>query len=162
MALATVSIGSNEQAESNVPLSLRLLQQKLGTLDQSPWYQSDAVGFTGDCFINLVVAFETELLPEEINQELKRIENQLGRDRRKPRFSSRPIDLDLLTYADLIDTTLGLPRAEILTQAFVLKPLSDLLPATRHPETGESYQQLWLKMQAVAPELRPITPTTIG
>jgi len=156
--LATLSIGSNENPQRNVPISLQRLQTRFGDLHQSPWYESDAVGFEGDHFINLVVAFQTRLPPERINATLKQIENELGRDRSKARFSSRPIDLDLLTWGDHIDPAQDLPRAEILTQAFVLKPLADLLPRQNHPETGETFITLWQRMASKHHSLREIPP----
>lgn len=36
-----------------------------------------------------------------------------------------------------------LPRGEILKNAFVLQPLSDIAPDARHPVCGKTYGQLW-------------------
>ncbi|MGJ8687656.1 MAG: 2-amino-4-hydroxy-6-hydroxymethyldihydropteridine diphosphokinase, partial [Spongiibacteraceae bacterium] len=40
-----------------------------------------------------------------------------------------------------------LPRAEILYNAFVLLPLSELAPDTRHPECAKTYRQLWAEYE---------------
>ena len=39
-----------------------------------------------------------------------------------------------------------MPRREIVEHAYILKPLADLLPATPHPVTGESFVEIWLRL----------------
>jgi 2-amino-4-hydroxy-6-hydroxymethyldihydropteridine diphosphokinase len=124
-------------------------------VELSPVYDSAAVGFDGFDFLNLVVGLDTELGVEAVNAVFRDIENQLGRDRSLPKFASRSIDLDILTYDDLVLNTSGIrvPRPEILENAFVLKPLQDLAPDTPHPENGETYAVLWQRMAPTAPRL---------
>jgi 2-amino-4-hydroxy-6-hydroxymethyldihydropteridine diphosphokinase len=113
------------------------------------------VGFDGSDFLNLVAGVDTGLEVEAVAANFHSIEDQLGRDRSQPRFASRPIDLDILTYDDLILDVPGIrvPRPEILENAFVLKPLQDIAPQRLHPETGESYAELWQRMAPTAPRL---------
>jgi 2-amino-4-hydroxy-6-hydroxymethyldihydropteridine diphosphokinase len=40
-----------------------------------------------------------------------------------------------------------LPRAEILKNAFVLRPLADIAGAEQHPVSRKSYLQLWQDYQ---------------
>ena len=54
-----VSIGSNEQPQRHIKQAIELLRQQFGQLDMSPVYESEAVGFDGDNFLNLVVGFNT-------------------------------------------------------------------------------------------------------
>jgi len=63
--------------------------------------------------------------------------------RGEEKFSPRTIDLDLLTWGELVDEAADIPRSEILRYAFVLKPLADVAPDEQHPETGESYAGIW-------------------
>jgi len=149
-AVVYVSLGSNVDRESNIRLALRKMQQIFGTLRLSPVYESEAVGFDGDDFLNLVAGFECDIEVREVVLALREIEDQQGRDRTLPRFSHRPIDLDILTYNDLeIDEEgIQIPRHEILVNAFVLRPLQDLAPDTLHPLVKKSYRELW---QAMAP-----------
>ena len=51
-------------------------------------------------------------------------------------------------YDDAVfhDQGLDVPRREILQRAYVLKPLADLLPATPHPVTGESFADMWSRL----------------
>ena len=151
-SLVSISLGSNINPEQNIRQAVSALQTLFGTLTISPVYKTEAVGFDGDDFLNLVVSFTTSLTVHEVVSALKAIEDKIGRDRSQPRFSSRLIDLDLLTYADLVlhDAEVQVPRSEILQNAFVLKPLSDIHAEVLHPELQLSYQQLWEEMRKKA------------
>jgi 2-amino-4-hydroxy-6-hydroxymethyldihydropteridine diphosphokinase len=114
----------------------------------SPVYETDAVGFDGDAFYNLVVGIETDQTVAEIRQTLRAIEDARGRLRESEKFAPRTLDLDLLTWGDAVGVVDGyeLPRDEILKYAFVLAPLADVAPNERHPVDGRSYRQLWSDM----------------
>jgi len=142
---AYISIGSNIQPEKNVRLAVNVLRDIFGGLEISPVYESEAVGFDGDNFYNLVVAVATDMNVGEVNQCLHDIEDRYGRERNGHRFSSRSIDLDLLLYDDLCGEYDGvlLPREEIPHHAHVLCPLADLIPAEMHPGLNKTYLQLW-------------------
>ena len=74
---------------------------------------------------------------------LKELEDLQGRTRDK-KFGNRTLDLDLLTFDDTIcENPVTLPRAEILYNAFVLKPMADLVPNQHHPVVHKTYAQLW-------------------
>jgi 2-amino-4-hydroxy-6-hydroxymethyldihydropteridine diphosphokinase len=108
-------------------------------------YESKAHGFEGDNFYNLVAGFDTEESIERIKETLLRIESCLGRSRRENRFSARTLDLDLLLYDDIVrhDSHANLPHPDIKRYAFVLRPLADIAPDLRHPETGLSCAKMW-------------------
>jgi len=152
MARVSISLGSNIQRERNLRCAVDALRARYPQLVVSPVYETEAVGFEGDDFLNLVVAFDTEDAVQEIARQLKQIEDSIGRDRSQPRFSARTIDLDLLTYDQAVIDEEGIqvPRHEILKNAFVLKPLSDILGDEWHPTLGESYRELWLAMAPTA------------
>ena len=121
-------------------------------------YENKAVGFSGDNFYNFVVGCETGLELDEVISTLHRIEDEHGRDRSQPRFSSRTLDLDLLLYDDLvIDTgSLQLPRPDIDKYAYVLCPLAEIAPELRHPVSGKSYARLWSEFDRSDQELWPV------
>ena len=100
MATIYISIGSNINPLHYIQLALNDLQQHFGEIRNSRLYESQAVGFDGENFINLVSAAQTDLPVAEVVKVLHKIEDQHGRDRRGPKFSSRTIDLDLLLYAN--------------------------------------------------------------
>lgn len=143
MTRVYVSIGSNEDRERNIRLALSELQRRFGPLRRSSLFESSAVGFDGDPFYNLVAGFDTGLAPRAVIDCLKGIEDQSGRDRSRPKFSARSLDIDLLLHGDRVDSRLDLPRHEILRHAHVLKPLAELAPCRRHPVDGRTFRELW-------------------
>lgn len=145
MAQVYVSIGSNIERERHVTAALDALADRFGALAISPVYESEAVGFEGDHFLNLVVGFATGLPVGELVSVLREIENANGRVRTGQRFSGRTLDIDILTYDDCVGDIDGvsLPREEILHNAFVLLPLADIAPQQRHPQAGLCYAELW-------------------
>lgn len=150
-----VGIGSNLERETRLRQAVRALREQFGELKLSPVYDSAAVGFDGSDFLNLVAGLDTDLEVEPLVALFHQIEDRLGRDRSLPRFASRPIDLDILLYAECIIDLPGIriPRPEILENAFVLKPLQDLVPQRNHPEVGASFASLWQRMAPTAPSL---------
>jgi 2-amino-4-hydroxy-6-hydroxymethyldihydropteridine diphosphokinase len=150
-----IGVGSNVDPRQNIRRALEAMSSAFGGLEKSPVYQSAAVGFNGDDFLNLVVKFETSLDVVAVVGQLRVIEDAQGRDRSQPRFSKRPIDLDILLYGDLKinESGIQIPRDEIIESAFVLKPLSDLSPYLLHPLQKQSYQELWQAMAPDAPQL---------
>lgn len=145
MARVYISIGSNIDPQQNIVSAVEVLRQQHNTILLSPVYQSAAVGFEGDEFLNLVAGIDTPLTLEEIKKGLMALEKKFGRKDSHKGFQSRTLDLDLLLYNDVVrhDDQFDLPRAEIKQYAFVLKPLSDIAPDTLHPESGQSLSEMW-------------------
>jgi 2-amino-4-hydroxy-6-hydroxymethyldihydropteridine diphosphokinase len=91
-----------------------------------PWGVTDQ-----PAFVNAVIAVETSLAPHQLLERSEECERKLGRNRaRERRWGPRAIDIDLLTYDDLvlIDRDLILPHPHLLERAFVLVPLSEIAP----------------------------------
>ena len=144
MANVYISLGSNIDREKHVQLGISALEQAFGTLSLSSLFESDAVGFTGKAFYNMVIALETTKSVEQVALLLRDIEFAYGRSLNAKKFSPRSLDLDLLLYDSLItENPAQLPRDEITTNAFVLWPLSQVAPDVLHPILKESYQRLW-------------------
>lgn len=159
MARVYVSVGSNIEPAKNIRSVIAALRRLYPALILSSVYESKAVGFDGDNFYNLVVGFDTALEVMAMAAQLRQLEDAHARDRRGPKFSARTIDLDLLLYDDLqLDVEgLRLPREEICYNAFVLWPLAEVAAERVHPETGQSYQQMWQAFDKTQQELWPIT-----
>ena len=155
MARVYVSLGSNVDRERRIGEAVDELRGIFGDIELSPVYDSVAVGFDGSNFLNLVAGFDSDASPAAVVEAFRGIEDRLGRDRSLPKFASRPIDLDILLYDDLVLDQPGIriPRAEILVNAFVLRPLQDIAPTRRHPESGETFAELWRRMAPGAPRL---------
>jgi 2-amino-4-hydroxy-6-hydroxymethyldihydropteridine diphosphokinase len=101
------------------------LRKISGLYRTAPWGKLDQ-----DDFFNAVVLVETDLQPGELLQVLLQIEQQMGRDRSAGRWGPRSIDLDLLSYDDLVmkSPSLELPHPRMHLRAFVLQPLLELDP----------------------------------
>ncbi|NKB33499.1 MAG: 2-amino-4-hydroxy-6-hydroxymethyldihydropteridine diphosphokinase [Pseudomonadales bacterium] len=145
MAYLILSLGSNVNAENNIGLAIAALRQEYGELSLSTVYESEAVGFSGDNFLNLTATVECNKSLAEIITYLKQLEDSLGRDRSQTRFSDRTIDVDILIYGNETgeDCGLSLPRSEILENTFVLKPLAEMHPNLQFPDSGRTYQEFW-------------------
>lgn len=158
MATIYISLGSNIDREQNTRAGVDALKRAFGELNLSSVYESEAVGFEGDAFYNMVIACEVDTSVHETNQILRDIEDANDRDRSGPKFSSRTLDLDLLLYDDLIldENSIKLPRGEILKNAFVLWPLAEIAPHLKHPETGVSYADMWSAFDKTKQGLKPI------
>ena len=140
-----VSIGSNIERERHITAVLDALADRFGLLQISSVYESEAVGFDGDHFLNLVVGFDTEMSVGDLSAALRGIEDDNGRTRGEHRFCGRTLDIDILTYGEAAGDIDGvcLPRAEILENAFVLLPLAEIAPAALHPITRQSFADIW-------------------
>ena len=158
MATIYISLGSNIDREQNTRAGVQALRDAFGELELSSVYESEAVGFDGDAFYNMVIACSVDAPVMQVNQVLRDIEDTYGRDRSGPRFSSRTLDLDLLLYDDMVidQNGLVLPRGEILKNAFVLWPLAEIAPDLVHPLAGKSYAQLWDEFDKSRENLHPI------
>ena len=145
-----VSIGSNIDRERSIGAGVEALRQHFGDLRLSSVYETEAVGFDGEPFYNLVAAFHGGDAPAVINAFFKQIEQWQGRNPDDPKFSPRTLDIDLLLYGDSIidEPGLKLPRDEIDRYAFVLEPLAEIEPEMRYPGRDETFAQMW--QQAVA------------
>lgn len=146
MAQVYLSLGSNIEAEKYIRSAINILKELYPDMKISCVYESEAVGFQGDNFLNLVVGFDTDLSVEGIHEQMNEIEEMHGRLRGSESFMARTLDIDLLLYDDLIleeEDGLHIPRREIEEYAFVLLPLTELAPDLAYPLTGETYSEMW-------------------
>jgi len=145
VALLALSLGSNIDAPNNIRKAVRALRHEFDALKCSSVYESEAIGFVGANFLNLVAILETTADLSSISSVLKLLEDRFGRNREQPRFSARTLDVDILFYGDekTKSDEIELPKEEITQYAFVLQPLAELLPDRIHGFTGLTYADLW-------------------
>jgi len=134
-----ISLGSNKGDKfKNLQEAINAIHLKIGNIVIiSKVYTSPAFGFQGDDFFNACLILETSFKPQKLLKELLKIEKSLGRIRSKAKgYQARIIDLDILFFEDeIINTkTLQIPHPEMHKRKFVLQPLSDIAPNTRHPK----------------------------
>ncbi|WP_299796296.1 2-amino-4-hydroxy-6-hydroxymethyldihydropteridine diphosphokinase [uncultured Shewanella sp.] len=152
-----ISLGSNIEPERYLKAALSELSYHFGELTLSSVYDSEAVGFDGSNFLNMVVAVDTSLSIAEVVALFKRIERANGRQVGAKKFAPRTLDLDLLLYDDVVtQVPVELPRAEITKNAFVLWPMAEIAPDLVHPLSERSYQSLWDDYDKSSQQLCPV------
>jgi 2-amino-4-hydroxy-6-hydroxymethyldihydropteridine diphosphokinase len=153
-----LGIGSNIQPQANIRSGIQVLRERYGELVVSTAYRTEAVGFEGDDFYNLVVGFDTEAALEILATDLRDIEYRHGRRKNEAKYSSRHLDIDILLYGKRIQHGEGVdvPRSDITRYYFVLGPLVELDPTLCHPESGEALADLWADMNKDLIDLCPV------
>ena len=138
---------------SNLGDRAEMLRKAIGFLGNSAFeniqlskvYETEPWGFvTENAFLNMVLTAQTTLSPNQILEEIIRIEQILGRVRVENQYSDRPIDLDILFYGyqSFKDSQLEIPHPRMHTRRFVLEPLRDINPMWQHPITGVFIEEL--------------------
>jgi 2-amino-4-hydroxy-6-hydroxymethyldihydropteridine diphosphokinase len=147
MPIAYIALGSNlgDRVHTLAAATLRL--GGLGRVAaRSSLYETEPVGYHGQpAFLNAVAAIETELEPLELLKALLAIEREFGRDRSHGVVNGpRTLDLDLLLMGDSVvaGEELMLPHPAFTQRRFVLAPLAEVAPDLRHPQTGQTIEEL--------------------
>lgn len=114
-------------------------------LQISPLFQTVAV----DCpegtpdFQNAALTATCTLEPLELLDLCKKFERAAGRPTSHERNSSRPLDLDIILYDDLIfqHERIQIPHPRATERRFVLEPLAIIAPNWIFPNTGLTVKQ---------------------
>jgi len=123
-----LSLGSNIEAENNLPKAIELLRKDGKVEAISRLWESESVGFDGPNFLNLCVLFLSSLQPYKLKENIIRpIEAELGRIRYADKNAPRTIDIDMVLFDETPLNT------EFWDYAFVAVPLAELIPGFEHP-----------------------------
>lgn len=148
MITALIAMGGNQ---GNVRASFMAARSALDALPEtrviasSLLYQTQPLGPQNQPdFMNAVVALETKYGAMSLLHAMQEIERQNGRVRSGDHWGPRTLDLDLLSYNDILSDTeeLTLPHPEMHKRQFVLRPLCDIAPNWQHPLLGRSAIEL--------------------
>ncbi|MBN8543025.1 MAG: dihydropteroate synthase [Alphaproteobacteria bacterium] len=115
---------------------LALVKKHFKVIAESSIYESpallpeDAPVTWNKPFLNQVLEIESDLSPEALLLDVKRVEALAGRKDRG-RWSPRELDIDILAFGNTrLDTaSLQLPHAGISSRDFVLLPLREIAPS---------------------------------
>ena len=115
----------------------------MAVTETSPIYESPALLKEGapenwnKPFLNMAIAGETHLSPEDLLKEVKKIEKALGR-KEVGTWAPREVDIDILAYGTLSVEGDGLtiPHVGLCTRPFALLPLADVAPNWQYPVEG--------------------------
>ena len=142
MAVVYLGLGSNiGDRFLYIQAALKLLEKNnIRVKKLSRLIETDPVGGPKqNKFLNAAAQVETALLPKELLNRLKMIENSLGRTR-EVRYGPRTIDIDILLYDRLVrsDPDLKIPHPLTFERDFVMTPLKEIAP---HLFEGLKYLQ---------------------
>jgi dihydroneopterin aldolase/2-amino-4-hydroxy-6-hydroxymethyldihydropteridine diphosphokinase len=156
---AFISLGSNIEPEQNLAEAVHRLAERCRLVAVSLVYETRPVGTTGQPnYLNAAVLIETELAAAELKaQVLQVIEEELGRARTEDKNAPRTIDLDISLFNDEV-LEVGhrhIPDPEILQFPHIARPLADLAPQVRHPETGQTLEEIAQRLSASELAHRP-------
>ncbi len=144
-----IALGSNlGDREQNLREALGLLPPLVAVEAVSALYESKPQSpAPPPDYLNAACRVATELAPHDLLQYLKDIERRLGRVP-GPRWSPRPIDLDIALYDGLVleEQDLVIPHPRLLERNFVLQPLLDLDSSLVHPRSGEKLADVLAKV----------------
>ncbi len=157
MARAIILTGGNVgDVKTRLQNAQRLINQHAGPVMRcSHRYKSRAWGFDAEEeFSNQVLEVDTDLTPEQLLDALQAIEREQGRDREAEqslkqrtgaRYTSRPIDIDILFYDDevIASERHNDPHPLLSEREFALAPLCEIMRQRRHPVTGQTMEEMY-------------------
>lgn len=139
MSLIIFGLGSNIGSKSlNLQKACSLLNFYFGSnnlLQSSSIYESLPLvqegspdNFSNYNYYNSAVAFNLNLPPSEVFENIKRIEKEMGRGSAE-KWAPRIIDIDILIYEnnELDLPNLQIPHKELMKRDFALLPLIEIL-----------------------------------
>jgi len=117
-----LGLGSNIAPHTHIPLMLSVLLQLTPRLEVGRVLETAPVAVAGDPFLNVPVAFTSELAPGDLKRFCNAIEVAFGRDRDDPgsKVKSRSADLDLLFWVDEATTFVA---PELLPHEPYMRPM---------------------------------------
>ncbi len=140
-----LGLGTNlGEREANLHAAAAALSPAVHILRASTIIETEPWGYKEQPrFLNQVLEAETSLSPHQLLAYVKALEARLGR---APsfRYGPRLIDIDILFYGEetIHLNDLIIPHPRLAEREFVLRPLCEIAPDLRHPQTGKSMKEL--------------------
>lgn len=167
MNKVTLLIGGNQGDRLGlIEQATEQIRQRIGSVvalssvyESEPWgeFEVEPGKRKVDYFLNRGLVVETTLSPWQVLRVALSIEAELGRVRNASGshslaaemqasrlYHSRPMDIDLIFYDNLVLNTpeLTLPHPRMQQRRFVLEPLAEIMPEYRHPMIGKNVKEL--------------------
>ncbi len=152
-----LSLGSNisNRLDNLKEAKRRILSHPVVRLAaQSPIYETEPVGVKPEyqhlMFLNAVLILESACSIHECFDQLRRIEDEMGRHRSLDRFAPRAIDIDLIYAGDTRIESGGLviPHAHWHERRFVVQPLADVRPNLKIPGCDRTVRDVLASLPA--------------
>ena len=136
---AFIGVGSNIQPERNIIEALVRLSKQVDITGISFFYKTTPLlRKNQNDYLNGVWQISTSIPPKELKfSVLKKIEQELNRNRQSDKYAPRTIDLDILLFGDMVihEDNLTIPDPDIYKRSFIAFPLSELNPDLIMPDT---------------------------
>ncbi len=159
-----IGMGSNIEADLNIPRALEALLSRADVTGISIFYRSTpAGGKRQPPFTNGVVRINWAGTAVELKLNvLREIEAALGRRRSADRYADRQIDLDLLLFGqeNISTPELTVPDPDIVERPFIYVPLLELEPDVSLPGRGPLSQHLSGSLLPAVGGLKPAVRLT--
>lgn len=141
-----LSLGSNlGERRSQIEEGIAALRKGGVTIRRrSSLYETEPVGLANQpWFLNVVVAGETNLAPQELLFLCKRIERAAGR-KETVRFGPRLLDIDILLYKGRVvhEEGLEVPHPRMHKRRFILVPLVEIAPEIEDSRDGRLFAEV--------------------
>ena len=151
MSVAFIGLGSNlGNRQANLQQALTLLKEAGAEVTAvSAWRATKPYGVLDQPdFLNGAVALNWEGTVQELLLVCQKIEQQMGRVRKR-HWGERNVDLDILFFDQEVISTpsLVVPHPDIANRMFVLEPLNDIAPDWLHPVLHKTIHQLYEELK---------------
>ncbi|WP_229738941.1 2-amino-4-hydroxy-6-hydroxymethyldihydropteridine diphosphokinase [Parapedobacter pyrenivorans] len=127
-----------EQARNEITREIGITRKISSVYETRAWGDESQPNY-----LNQVVLSTTLLHPLQLLKKINTIEKKMGRTRVN-KWESRPIDIDILYYADRIidEPTLQVPHPHLPNRRFALIPLQEIAPQLIHPTSKKTTVEL--------------------
>ncbi len=143
MATVFVNIGSNlGNRRLNLSRAMRAINAEFGDFEMSHAVESAPWGYDSpNTFLNIGIAFSTELTPRKILGRLQEIERSIATGSHRDSnggYADRVIDIDIVAIDTEVidDDDLKVPHPHLEERRFFLEPMQELAPGWRDPRNG--------------------------
>ena len=149
-----LNIGTNlGNRQNNINHAIALIESRLGVVcKRSSIVESEAWGYESpNQFMNIGIAFESDIDAEEMLKTVKHIESILGSaSHRTARgdYADRLIDIDIVAIDEISLSTpnITIPHSHLHERSFFLQPMCELNEDWKHPILGKTVKKLFLEI----------------
>jgi 2-amino-4-hydroxy-6-hydroxymethyldihydropteridine diphosphokinase len=151
-----LSLGSNVgDRENHLREAISRLESAVRVVSVSSLYETEPVEVTNQSwFLNCAVEIETTKMPQQLMAAILEIEQEMGRQRTWNK-GPRIIDIDILLFGDTVlnSPEVTIPHPAMHERRFVLEPLAEIAPDTRHPVIEKTVREM-LDALPIGPTVR--------
>lgn len=140
MPIIYVNIGSNlGNKKALIQKAIEKIENIFGYCCISEFVESEPWGFEStNSFLNIGVAFKSDLHPESVLELLQNIEKSISATSHRDalgNYADREIDIDIMAIDDLTyrSDKLNIPHEHLLERDFFMIPLKQLSPGWKYP-----------------------------